>query len=138
MKTYTGVLNHLPSNGIFVFGSNTEGRHGKGAALIAVKNFGAKYGIAKGMQGRSYAIVTKDLHQKVQPSINYIDILYQIYDLYEFAENHPELDFYIAYSGEGKNLNGYTPEQMADMFNFEDIPKNIVFEEKFYEILKNF
>lgn len=29
-KTYTGILNELPENGIFVFGANTEGRHGLG------------------------------------------------------------------------------------------------------------
>ena len=46
---------------IFVFGSNTEGRHGAGAALYARQHHGAIYGQARGLQGNSYAIVTKDL-----------------------------------------------------------------------------
>lgn len=44
---------------VFVFGSNLDGRHGKGAALAARNEYGAKYGVAKGLQGRSYAIPTK-------------------------------------------------------------------------------
>ena len=44
---------------IFVFGSNLEGKHGKGAALEARKNWGAIYGQGIGRQGNSYAIPTK-------------------------------------------------------------------------------
>jgi hypothetical protein len=47
---------------IFVFGSNLAGRHGKGAALHAMKNCGAIYGQGEGRQGNSYAIPTKDEH----------------------------------------------------------------------------
>ena len=36
---------------IFVFGSNTEGRHGKGAALLARQRYGAKLGVAQGLVG---------------------------------------------------------------------------------------
>ena len=36
-----GKITSLPDNHIFVFGSNEAGRHGKGAALDAVNNFGA-------------------------------------------------------------------------------------------------
>ena len=43
-KTYTGMIDKLNENQIFVFGSNTEGRHGKGSALKAKNNFGAIYG----------------------------------------------------------------------------------------------
>jgi hypothetical protein len=53
-------IQSLKSNEIFVFGSNTLGRHGAGAAKQAMK-FGAKYGQARGLQGQTYAIVTKDL-----------------------------------------------------------------------------
>ena len=51
-------------NTIFVFGSNPEGRHGKGAAKIAVDQFGAKYGQGEGLQGNAYALPTKDLRVK--------------------------------------------------------------------------
>ena len=48
----------LKENGIFVFGSNILGHHNGSAAGMAVKMFGATYGKAEGLQGRSYAIPT--------------------------------------------------------------------------------
>ena len=38
------MITQLEPNQIFVFGSNTQGRHGKGAALTAKNKFGAVYG----------------------------------------------------------------------------------------------
>jgi hypothetical protein len=43
-KTYKDFITQLKDNQIFVFGSNTQGRHGKGAALLARNKFGAIYG----------------------------------------------------------------------------------------------
>lgn len=46
MKHYVG--NITPSQDtIFVFGSNPEGIHGAGAAAVAVRYFGAIYGIGE-------------------------------------------------------------------------------------------
>jgi hypothetical protein len=136
---YTGLIKKLPDNGIYVFGANTEFRHGKGAAKKAVK-FGAIYGKG-GFQGKSYAIITKDLTKKVHPSISKDFIIEQIKELYKFALSKPELNFYIVYRGDAVNLNGYTPKEIASMFNcFNDvnkIPSNIVFEEKFFELMNN-
>jgi len=137
MKIYDGlILNKfdIPDNGIFVFGANTEGRHGKGAALIAYREFDAEYGNPQGLQGRSYAITTKDLRQRIHPSVPRVYIEIQIKSLYYFAEVHPKLDFYIAY-GIKPNLNAYTPQEMADMFSCAPIPDNIVFEHKFSHLL---
>ena len=44
IATYSGTITRLEQNQIFVFGSNTQGRHGKGAALTARTKFGAIYG----------------------------------------------------------------------------------------------
>ena len=137
MKTYKGFITSLPNNGIFVFGSNTQGRHGRGSALIAKKNFNAIYGQSKGLQGKSFAIVTKDLTKLNHPSIDKIEIKVQISNLYYYAILHPELDFYIAYSGNGNNLNGYSNEELSKMFNYVKIPENIVFEEEFSKLIKN-
>ena len=52
---------------IFVFGSNLAGRHGKGAALYAAKNFGAERGVGEGETGDSYAIPTKDENLQTLP-----------------------------------------------------------------------
>ena len=136
MRTYTGHIKILVDNGIFVFGSNTEGRHGKGAALVARLYFGAKYGQAKGLQGKSYAIITKDLTKKKHPSIERDFIIRQILVLYSYAMEHPELDFYIAYDLKAIPLNGYNVNDMAEMFNQKPIPENIIFEEGFATLLK--
>jgi hypothetical protein len=45
---------------IFVFGSNEAGRHGRGAALTAVRKHGAREGQGFGPAGNSFAIPTKD------------------------------------------------------------------------------
>ena len=63
---------------IFVFGSNREGRHGKGAALFAYKNYGAIYGQAEGRQGNSYAIITKEL-KKDQPPVTISEIEQELF-----------------------------------------------------------
>jgi hypothetical protein len=48
----------LEANEVFVFGSNAEGHHGGGAALIAHRDFGAVWGEGHGHHGRTYAIDT--------------------------------------------------------------------------------
>ena len=68
----------MTENDIFVFGSNTQGRHSKGAAKDALMHHDAKYGQAKGRQGFSYAIVTKDLTKDVHPSVSLESIKEQI------------------------------------------------------------
>jgi hypothetical protein len=135
-KTYKGNINHLESNQIFVFGSNTEGRHGKGAALVAKLKFGAIYGQSEGLQGQSYGIITKDLTKpRYKPSRTKGQIIEQINKLYEFARNNPDKEFFIAYKGGGVNLNIYTSPEMAEMFAIEDIPDNIIFEEEFEKLI---
>ena len=134
MKTYTGDITHLEPNEVFTFGSNTQGRHSLGAALIARTKFGAIYGQAEGLQGQSYAIITKDLTKRFHPSRTKEQIKDQIKKLYETALENPNKEFLIAYKI-GKNLNAYTPQEMADMFSSMDIPENIVFEEGFSKLL---
>lgn len=135
MKTYKGKIVKLKDNQIFVFGSNTQGRHGAGAAKFALDNCGAIYGKSKGRQGNSYAIITKDLTKNVHPSISPSYIKEQIRELYEYAKINPNLDFLIIYSGNGINLNGYSNQEMAEFFSSVDnIPSNIIFEEEFIKL----
>ncbi len=133
MRTYRGRITKLEDNQVFVFGANTQFRHGKGAALQAVK-FGAIYGKG-GFVGKTWSIVTKDLTKRNHPSISKQHIIDQISKLYKFSRENPDREFLIAYSGIGVNLNGYSNQQMADMFSSEDIPDNIVFEEEFSKLL---
>lgn len=141
MKVYRGRIDKLSPYSVFVFGSNTEGRHGKGAALWAVKNAGAIYGQAQGWQGQSYAIVTKNLRSRTQPSIQPIQIITAIRYLYGEAEMMPTTSFLIAYSGKGTNLNGYSPDEMAEFFaraSSGKILDNIIFEEEFAKLVLSY
>jgi len=102
---------------IFVFGSNLAGRHGKGAALHAKKYFGALAGQGIGLQGRSYAIPTKDHKIKTLP----LEIIEEHVDTFlAFARDHPEFRFQVTAIGTG--LAGYRHEDIAPMF--EDAPDN--------------
>lgn len=134
-KTYSGMIQNLAPNQVFVFGSNTQGRHGKGAALTAKNKFGAIYGQAEGPQGQSYAIITKDLTKNTHPSRTPEQIKEQVHNLYEYARENPDKEFLVAYSGKGTNLNAYSNQEMADMFGSEPIPNNIVFEQEFNKLI---
>lgn len=96
---------------IFVFGSNLAGRHGKGAALTARQNFGAKYGVGVGLTGDAYAIPTKDATLKVLP-------LYQIErhvkDFLRHALHNWDKKYMVTAIGTG--LSGYQHSEIAPMF----------------------
>ena len=135
-KTYSGFIHYLNKDQIFVFGSNTQGRHGKGAALTARLRFGAIYGQPEGLQGKSFAIITKDLTKKTHPSRTPAQVVSQIEKLYKYATLHPDKEFIIAYKCGNCNLNAYSSHDMAKMFASRDIPANIVFDRQFYELVK--
>lgn len=103
---------------IFVFGSNLAGRHGKGAALDAVRYHGAIKGVGWGLQGESYAIPTKDFHIKRLPLPL---IQHFVYGFMKFAWHNPQLDFRVTAIGCG--LAGYKPAQIAPFFNYH--PPNV-------------
>lgn len=105
------------SSKIFVFGSNLAGRHGKGAALTAYKNHGAKYGQGIGRQGNSYAIPTKDQNLK---TLALPMIRRYVLDFITYAIEHPEEKFFVTKVGCG--LAGYKERDMAPMF--KDAPNN--------------
>lgn len=108
---------------IFVFGSNTEGRHGGGAAKVAMDHYGAIYGQARGLQGNSYAIVTKDLSIG-ERSIDVLEIEKEINTLIEFALDNPDKTFFVTKIGCG--LGGFDLKDIAPLFSNKLIPNNIV------------
>jgi len=63
-KVYYGKVTELKDNQVFTFGSNPQGRHGMGAAKVAVEKFGAIYGKGRGFAGQSYGLVTKNVKPK--------------------------------------------------------------------------
>jgi hypothetical protein len=113
---------------IFVFGSNLAGRHGKGAALFALKERGAKYGQAFGMQGQSFAIPTKN--ERFRP-LPLDEIEYYVRTFLDFARARPDLTFQLTPIGCG--LAGFSPEQIAPMF--KDHPENVLIPDEFGWIL---
>lgn len=96
---------------IFVFGSNERGRHGKGAALHAVRHYGAVEGVGEGWQGRAYAIPTKDRTIKTLP-LKAIEASVDRFLL--FTMRTPNLQFNVTQIGCG--LAGYDPQEIAPMF----------------------
>ena len=96
---------------VFVFGSNLAGRHGAGAALFAHQNHGAHYRQGEGLQGKSYAIPTKDYSIRTLP----LDMIERHVEHFKaFAGLHPEMTFNVTKIGCG--LAGYKEEQIAPMF----------------------
>ena len=134
-KTYKGKLIELSPNQVAICGTNTQGRHGRGFALTCVQKFGAIYGQARGLQGRTYGIVTKDLTKKTHPSRTPEEIKKEIQELYIFALENPQLAFVVPYNCEDKNLNFYSTEEMASFFASKEIPPNLIFEENFYKLV---
>lgn len=134
-KTYKGEILILEKNQIAVVGTNTQGRHGKGFALICNQKYGLPYGIARGLHGQSYGIVTKDLTKKIHPSRTPDQIKEEIKGLYECARLNPHLNFKVPYNCSSANLNFYSAQEMADFFKSFEIPLNIEFEEEFYKLI---
>ncbi len=99
MNFYQNDIHPDPQT-VFVFGSNPEGRHGAGAAKVARLRFGAVYGQGEGLQGRSYAIPTKDLRVTADRGFRSIPpeaITRSIRRMYDCARQHPDKQFKVAY-----------------------------------------
>lgn len=111
---------------IFVFGSNRQGRHGKGAALTAKRIYGAINGQAQGRQGNSYAIITKELRAGY-PKVDIFEVKANVDLFLQYANEHPELTFLVTAIGCG--LAGFKPAQIAPLF--KGSPKNVVLPNSF-------
>lgn len=90
----------LKTNGVFVFGSNTEGKHGKGAALFAKKELNAKSGISSGWtSSNSFAIITKDLNLFNEGYRPYGLLRIGLIDLIYTAKSNPNRIFWVTAIG---------------------------------------
>lgn len=124
--TPDNITSILP-NEVFVFGSNQSGRHGKGAAKTAL-SFGAKWGQAEGLQGRSYGIPTKDHSIRRTLALNEIRPYVDRFIL--FAKDNPQLTFLVTEIGCG--LAGYKPKDIKGMFDACKSMENIYLPKRFY------
>lgn len=107
----------LPNEVHFVLGSNLRGRHGAGAAKIAVEFFGLKEGHAEGLCGQSYALPTRNHAIKTLPPLQ---IAHHVIKFLTFARANPKLKFLITPIGTG--LAGMSDILIAPMFR--DLPEN--------------
>ena len=115
-------IKSLGENEIFVFGSNLAGFHGGGAAELAME-WGAVWGQAVGLQGKTYAIPT--MFKTVEQMKPYID------EFLVFAKAHPELKFLVTELGCG--IAGFTPKDVAPLFKavIDENIENVYLPERF-------
>lgn len=116
----------LADDEIFVFGSNLEGLHGGGAALLAYERFGAVWGQGTGLQGKSYGIPT--MHGGIDVIAPYVD------EFIAFAREHRGLKFLVTEIGCG--IAGFTVEEMAPLFKDAIDEENIYLPQRFIKILE--
>ena len=117
-------IKRLGASEVFVFGSNEQGLHYDGAAKDALDRFGAKKGQGKGLQGKSYAIV----------SMSGLDVMEeQIKEFCEFAKAHPEKRFLVTKIGCG--IAGHIEREVAHLFEVCRDVDNITLPASFWNII---
>ena len=104
---------------IFVFGSNTRGIHGAGAAKEARWKHGAVWGCAEGLQGNAYAIPTKDRELKPRALE---EIRASVETFKAFARDVEETGMQFQVTRIGCGLAGYKDHEIGPMF--ADAPAN--------------
>lgn len=119
-------ITELRPGEIFVFGSNLEGAHGGGAALLAWRKWGAKWGQGVGLQGQTYGIPT--MHGGPEAIRPYVD------EFIRFAADHPDLHFFVTEIGCG--IAGFTPEEIASLFRDAVEVQNISLPGRFWHVLR--
>lgn len=116
---------------VFVFGSNTMGRHGKGAAKTALK-WGARMGHGEGLSGSTYGIPTKGTDLRRSLPLDVIDRHVRLFS--DFAKANPLKTFLVTEIGCG--LAGYHPKDIAPMFwRCSGLP-NVFLPRRFWRRLK--
>lgn len=124
----------LKDNEIFVFGSNTRGMHGGGAAAAAVK-WGAVMGNGFGIQGQTYAIPTL-WFPATKSGIEIIPIYHiknQVNIFIDYAKNNPNKIFLVTKIGTG--IAAIPVTKIAPLFETAIGIKNIYLPKEFWEIL---
>lgn len=129
-QTSPAIISELLDGEIFVFGSNMSGRHGKGAAKTAMK-WGARYGQASGLQGRTYGIPT--VNASITQKLSLEKIAGFVDEFATFAEANQEKKFLVTEIGCG--LAGWTPEDIAPLFERASTLSNVHLPKKFWRVL---
>lgn len=104
------LMQRYGKRGVFVYGANTAGRHGAGAARVALIAYGAEYGKI-GWVGQSYGIPTKDIRLKTRTLAN---IAISVSLFLDDVDASPDYEFVLTRIGCG--LAGYQDSQIAPLF----------------------
>ena len=124
----TRSVTSLRDDEIFVFGSNVWGKHSGGAAGMALKRWGAIWGLASGPQGRTYAIPT------VSGRANNVKLIEPYVKQFEqYAREHSDKLFLVTKIGCGSA--GFTEKQIAPFFKGCMPLPNVHLPESFWEVL---
>lgn len=128
-------ITELKPNEVFVFGSNTRGLHGGGAAAAAVK-WGAIMGNGFGRQGQTYAIPTLcfPVTRQGMEAIPTPHIKTHINIFIDHAKRFPKEIFLVTRIGTG--IAGMPIEEIAPLFENAIEIKNIYLPQEFWDILK--
>lgn len=113
MRTFHKDGSRPESGQIFLFGSNLSGIHGAGAAKAAHRDYGAAWGVAEGLTGRSYALPT--VQRNIAGPLPLSDIKESVGRFLEFANAHPEFSFFV--TRVGCVLAGHNDSDIAPMFS---------------------
>lgn len=123
-------ITRLETNQVFVYGSNLAGVHGAGAARSAHRSFGATWGRCHGLDNNTYGIPTKDANLKVLP----LDRIKKYVDNFvNDCKINVDRQFFVTAVGTG--LAGYTPKDIAPLFEQARDLKNIYLPQEFWEVL---
>jgi len=124
------TVTKLETGQIFVFGSNRRGIHGAGAALAARRRFGAELGVGEGFTGECYALPTKRTPYERAT----LEEIHRAVDLFVKTAQHCRgLTFLVVEVG--CKLAGYTPAQIAPLFEPVIEMQNVWLPASFWRVL---
>lgn len=138
-NTYSGLIDYN-DNSVFVFGSNPLGINGNpskgtgGAALVALNQGRVQQGEIMdntiSNNGRAYGLTTvkaPNARNNKSNQLSIEEITNNIKKLYQYANNHKDKTFKVAYT-DSKLLNGHSIEELVNAFiNAGEIPNNVLF-----------
>ena len=119
-------IQELGPTEVFVFGSNTGGIHGRGAARQAYRDFRAEWGVGEGLTGQCYALPTLQFGKHAKSfsleKRGHTELETSVKLFLHVAAVHPELTFLLTRVGCG--LAGYAEDYMKSFF--VKVPCNVL------------
>jgi hypothetical protein len=108
---HVDMLPALPSDHVFVFGSNLAGLHSVDIPLIASTSYGAEFGVGVGVTGGSYCIPIKDRFIRFL-TLKEIKIYVDQFKAHTLA--NPDTKFWVTHLGIERR--GYSHHDIAPLF----------------------